>query len=318
MNTTTANRITGVDRMPLYKRLLIAGGVMVAYLIVSYFLIGFRPEQVFISSLFFVLYTVSKKTRNFVLTLMPFIVFWVIFDYMKAIPNFKFSKVHIGDLYLLEKKFFGINYQGTLHTWNEYWEVNRTVFLDVLNGFFYLCWMPVPISFAAYLFTKNRKAAIEFCLTFLLTNFVGFIGYYGYPAAPPWYIHYHGMEFNAATPGNVAGLAGFDNFFGLSIFHGLYSKSSNVFAAMPSLHAAYVVVSVFYAFRKNVAAGWKAFLVIVMLGTWFAAIYTNHHYILDVLVGILCAIIGITLFQAVLIRSKSYNRFFAGYYNQVK
>jgi hypothetical protein len=317
MNTTTANRITGIDHMPLYKRLLIAGGIMVAYLIVSFFLIGFRPEQLFISSLFFVLYTLSKKTRNFVLTLMPFIVFWVIFDYMKAFPNFKFSKVHIGDLYLLEKKFFGVNYQGAVHTWNEYWQANRTIFLDVLNGFFYLCWMPVPISFAAYLFTRNRKAAIEFCLTFLLTNFVGFIGYYGYPAAPPWYIQYHGMAFNAATPGNVAGLAGFDNFFGLSIFHGLYAKSSNVFAAMPSLHAAYVVVSVFYAFRKNVARGWKIFLVIVMLGTWFAAIYTNHHYIFDVLVGVLCAVIGITLFQAVLLRFKGFNRFLDGYYKRV-
>lgn len=317
MNTTTANGFT-VDRMPLYKRLLIAGGIMIAYLIVSYFLIGFRPEQLFISSLFFVLYTVSKKTRNFLLTLLPFIVFWVIFDYMKALPNFKFNTVHIGDLYALEKQYFGIQYQGALHTWNEYWEMNRTVFLDVMNGFFYLCWMPVPIAFAAYLFTKNRRAAIEFCLTFLLTNFVGFIGYYGYPAAPPWYVHYHGLAFNPNTPGNVAGLAGFDHFFGVSIFHGLYAKSSNVFAAMPSLHAAYVVVSVFYAFRKNVAAGWKAFLVIVMLGTWFAAIYTNHHYIFDVLVGILCAVIGVTLFQAVLLRFKGFNRFMDGYYNQVK
>jgi hypothetical protein len=318
MNITTAKRITGVDRMPLYKRLIIAGGIMIAYLVLSYFVIGFRPEQVFISGLFFVLYTVSKRTRNFLLTLLPFIVFWVIFDYMKAFPNFKFNTVHIGDLYALEKKFFGVNYQGAVHTWNEYWEMNRTVFLDVINGLFYLCWMPVPISFATYLFTKNRKAALEFCLTFLLTNFVGFIGYYGYPAAPPWYIHYHGLEFNAATPGNVAGLAGFDRFFGVSIFHGLYAKSSNVFAAMPSLHAAYVVVSVFYAFKKNVAAGWKIFLVIVMLGTWFAAIYTNHHYILDVLVGVLCALIGVTVFQQILLRSKGFNRFMDGYYNQVK
>lgn len=318
MNITTAKRITGADRMPLYKRLAIAGGIMIAYMVLSYFVIGFRPEQVFISGLFFVLYTVSKKTRNFLLTLLPFIVFWVIFDYMKAFPNFKFNSVHIGDLYTLEKKFFGIQYQGALHTWNEYWEMNRTVFLDVINGVFYLCWMPVPISFAAYLFTKNRKAALEFCLTFLLTNFVGFIGYYGYPAAPPWYVHYHGLEFNATTPGNVAGLAGFDQFLGVSIFHGLYAKSSNVFAAMPSLHAAYVVVSVFYAFKKNVATGWKIFLVVVMFGTWFAAIYTNHHYILDVLVGILCALIGITLFQQVLLRSKGFNRFLDGYYNQVR
>ena len=303
--------------MPAYKRVLIGAGISVAYIILSYFVIGFRPEQVFISGLFFALYTISKRTRNFVLTLMPFIVFWVIFDYMKAFPNYRFGKVHVGDLYQLEKRLFGIRYQGALHTLNEYWALNRSTALDVINGFFYLCWMPVPISFAAHLFYKDRRAALEFCLTFLLTNFVGFIGYYGYPAAPPWYIHTHGLAFDPATPGNVAGLAGFDHFIGLPVFHGLYSKSSNVFAAMPSLHAAYALVSVYYGFRKNVAAGWKVFLAIVCLGTWFAAVYTDHHYVTDVLVGILCAITGIMLFRSVLLRNRSFNRFMDGYYRQV-
>lgn len=303
--------------MPLYQRILIGAGISIAYLLLSFFVIGFRPEQVFISGLFFVLYTVSKRSRNFVLTLLPFIVFWVIFDYMKALPNYKFSEVHIGDLYALEKKLFGIRYQGAIHTLNEYWEMNRTVFLDVLNGFFYLCWMPVPISFAAYLFFKNRRAALEFCLTFLLTNFVGFIGYYGYPAAPPWYVHYYGMAFDAATPGNVAGLAGFDHFIGIPVFHGLYAKSSNVFAAMPSLHAAYALVSVYYGFRKNVATGWKVFLTIVCLGTWFAAVYTNHHYVMDVLVGITCAVIGIALFRSGLLRIPAFRRFMDAYHGQV-
>jgi hypothetical protein len=315
--TVKVNRLSRATQMPVYQRILIAAGISLGYMILSYFVIGFRPEQIFISGLFFVLYTASKGTRNFLLTLLPFIVFWVIFDYMKAVPNYKFNSVHIGDLYELEKKYFGITYRGTVHTLNEFWGMNRTVFLDVINGFFYLCWMPVPISFAAYLFYKNRRGAIEFCLTFLLTNFVGFIGYYGYPAAPPWYVHYHGLVFDPATPGNVAGLAGFDNFFGVEIFHGLYSKSSNVFAAMPSLHAAYALVSVYYGFKKNVAAGWKIFLTIVCLGTWFAALYTNHHYVIDVLVGVLCATIGIFLFRSVLLRSKPFNRFLDNYYIQV-
>ncbi|WP_240432828.1 phosphatase PAP2 family protein [Taibaiella koreensis] len=317
MSSTTITNISRINPMPVHRRLLLAGGISVAYLILSCFLIGFRPEQIFISGLFFVLYTVSKKTRNFLLTLMPFIVFWVIFDYMKAFPNYRFNTVHVGDLYALEKEYFGFNYRGTIHTINEFWALNRSTLLDVLNGFFYLCWMPVPISFAGYLFFKDRKAAIEFCLTFLLTNFVGFIGYYGYPAAPPWYIHEHGMVFNPATPGNVAGLAGFDHFFGVQIFHGLYAKSSNVFAAMPSLHAAYALVSVYYAYRKNVATGWKIFLTIVCLGTWFAALYTDHHYLIDVLVGILCATIGIALFRSVLLKSKAFSRFMRSYYQQV-
>jgi hypothetical protein len=314
---STVKGLSHTSKMPIVARIFIALGISVAYLILSYFLIGFRPEQIFISGLFFVLYTVSKPTRNFVLGLMPFIVFWVIFDYMKAFPNYRYNPVHIADLYQLEKTIFGIQYNGALHTLNEFWVQHTNTFLDVVTGFFYLCWMPVPISFAAYLFYKNRRAALEFCLTFLLVNFVGFIGYYGYPAAPPWYVHYHGTVFDPATPGNVAGLAGFDHFFGANIFHGLYAKSSNVFAAMPSLHASYATVSVYYGLKKKVGTGLNAFLILVALGTWFAAIYTNHHYLLDVVVGIAGAVIGIFLFRSVLLRTKFFRKFMDGYYRQV-
>jgi len=316
-SSTKVSKVQGGMYLPLYKRILIAASVSIGYLILSSIVVGYRPDEVFIAGLFFILYIASKKTRNFVLTLAPFLVFWVIFDYMKAVPNYKFNTVHIGDLYDFDKKYFGVHVNGVLLSLNEYWELHRTVFLDVINGLFYLCWMPVPISFAAYLYTKNRRGALEFCLTFLLTNFVGFIGYYGFPAAPPWYVYYHGTAFNAATPGNVAGLAGFDHFLGVDIFHGLYAKSSNVFAAMPSLHSAYVVISVYYAFKKNVSAVWKTVLVTVMLGTWFAAIYTHHHYVSDVIVGIACALIGITLFQKVLLRIKGFDKFMDSYYEQV-
>jgi len=317
MNTGTGKQ-TSVAGMPIFTRLLLAFGIGLAYMLLSYGLIGFRPEQVFITALFIVLYTSSKGSRNFVLTLMPFIVFWVIFDYMKAIPNYRISTVHIGDLYNWEKKWFGISLDGLRVTPNEFWQQHQSLLLDVLSGFFYLCWMPVPISFAAYLFMKNRKAAVLFCLNFLILNFVGFIGYYGYPAAPPWYIAYHGLEFDPLTPGNVAGLAGFDAFVGLDIFKGLYSKSSNVFAAMPSLHAAYALLSVYYAFRYKVPTGWKIFLIIVCLGTWFAAVYTYHHYVADVLAGILVAVLGILVFRFGLMRLPAVSRFLNGYFREVE
>ncbi|MFT4062893.1 MAG: phosphatase PAP2 family protein [Edaphocola sp.] len=317
MSTTTIARFTGVSHIPVHVRILLAGVICIAYVLLSYILIGFRPEQIFISGLFFLLYTASKKTRNYLLAMLPFIVFWVIFDYMKALPNYKFNRVHIGDLYQLDKHLFGIYHNGNRLTLNEFWSLHRSTLLDVLTGIFYLCWMPVPIAFASYLFFRDRRGALEFCLTFLLTNFVGFIGYYGYPAAPPWYVLYHGLAFNPATPGNVAGLAGFDNFLGLHVFHGLYAKSSNVFAAMPSLHAAYALVSVYYAFKKNVPTAWKVALVAVCAGTWFAAIYTYHHYVTDVLAGICCAICGVLLFQNVLLRQKWFQRFMRKYMLQV-
>ena len=132
-----------------------------------------------------------------------------------------------------------------------------------------------------------------------MVNLLGFCVYYIYPAAPPWYIQQYGFDFIANTKGNTAGLSRFDAYFGVEIFKGLYEKSSNVFAAMPSLHSSYPLIVFYYGVRNKL--GWiNLLLAIITLGIWFAAVYSSHHYVLDVLAGITCAILGIGLFQKIL------------------
>ena len=227
---------------------------------------------------------------------------------MKAFPNYNYNTVHIADLYNAEKHLFGINFNGKLLTPNEYWRVNGTTFMDVAAGIFYLCWIPVPLAFAGYLFFKNRRQFLYFSLTFVLINFIGFVVYYLYPAAPPWYVEYNGFAFKATTPGNTAGLAKFDAFFHAGIFKSIYSKGSNVFAAMPSLHSSYPVAVLYYGLKNRL--GWiNIFFVVVMLGIWFTAVYASHHYILDVLAGLLSAFIGITIFNLLVNRTVFFKRF---------
>jgi inositol phosphorylceramide synthase catalytic subunit len=288
------------------KNIVVAAGVTVLYLLVSFFLIGFKTDQLILAAIFNGFYFASSITRKFILGFAIFIVYWIIFDYMKAFPNYKFNAVHFGDLYNAEKSLFGIGIQNI--TPNEYWLLHQNNFLDVLTGLFYLCWIPVPLAFAAYLFFKDKPLFLQFSLTFVLVNFIGFIIYYTYPAAPPWYIQLHGDTFIAGTPGNTAGLARFDHYFGVNIFKNLYEKSSNVFAAMPSLHSSYPLIVVYYGFKKGVGVVAKMIFVAVMLGIWFAAVYTSHHYVLDVLAGISCAIAGILLFQKVLIKNSTFTQ----------
>ncbi len=134
-----------------------------------------------------------------------------------------------------------------------------------------------------------------FAFTFLLVNLIGFVIYYLYPAAPPWYSQLYGFEFIANTPGNTAGLSRFDSFFDVGIFKSIYSKSSNVFAAMPSLHSSYPLIALYYAVKSKISLPLTIIIGITMPGIWFAAVYTSHHYVLDVLAGISCAIVGIIL-----------------------
>jgi hypothetical protein len=289
------------------KSILFAALASLSYLLLSYVLIGFKTDQLVLIGLFNTCYFASHASRRFILGFSIFIVYWIIFDYMKAFPNYRYNDVHIASLYQAEKSLFGIHWNNAIITPNEYFAQQATTPLDILAGAFYLCWVPVPLLFAAAMFFRNRKAFFEFSLTFFLVNLVGFVGYYLYPAAPPWYVAKYGFGFSPATPGNTAGLARFDSYFGISVFKSIYAKSSNVFAAMPSLHASYMMIVLFYGLKFRLKA-WNILFAIIMFGIWFAAIYSSHHYVLDVLAGMGCAVLGVALFQS-WIKTKSGRRF---------
>ncbi|MGZ3871653.1 MAG: phosphatase PAP2 family protein [Mucilaginibacter sp.] len=236
---------------------------------------------------------------------------------MKAFPNYNYNTVHIGDLYNAEKHIFGIHFNGKLLTPNEYWRLNGNTFIDVAAGIFYLCWIPVPLAFAAFLFFKNRRQFLYFSVTFVLINLIGFVVYYLYPAAPPWYVQYNGFVFHAKTPGNTAGLGKFDSYFHAGIFKSIYAKGSNVFAAMPSLHSSYPVVVLYYGIKNRLGLI-NLFFGIVMFGIWFTAVYASHHYILDVLAGIISAGIGIFIFKTLITRVNFFRKFIESYEKNIR
>jgi hypothetical protein len=304
------NANNGVTITP--KNIIIVTLLSIAYLLLSRFLIGYNSSQLVLVGIFNILFYASAITRKFILGFTIFIVYWAIFDYMKAFPNYNFNKVHIADLYNLEKHLFGIHDNGILVTPNEYWKLHSKTFIDVVTGIFYLCWIPVPLGFAAYMFFKNRRQFLYFSLTFVLVNLLGFVVYYAFPAAPPWYIQEHGFVFTPLTAGNTAGLARFDAYFHAGIFKSIYTKGSNVFAAMPSLHSSYPVIVVYYGI-KNRLGKVNLIFVTVMLGIWFTAVYASHHYVLDVLAGITTAALGIYLFNLLVNRTKSFQRFIDRY-----
>jgi len=283
----------------LKKHNLTVSGLSILYLVLSFFLIGFKSEQLFLVVLFNLMFYMSGVSRRIILGFSIFIVYWILFDYMKAFPNYLFNEVDITGIYHLERKLFGLNYHGSLLSPNEFFYVERRTFLDVLSGVFYLTWVPVPLLFALYLFFTKREQFLHFSLSFLFINILGFIIYYIHPAAPPWYVQQFGFDFNPVTLGNTAGLARFDSYFGVEIFKSIYAKSSNVFAAMPSLHSSYPLLVLYYGIKNQLGAI-NILFGFIMVGIWFAAVYSGHHYVLDVLAGIACALSGIVLFAYLL------------------
>lgn len=288
---------------------------LAVWLTVTALCVGFRPEHLWLALLLGGLFFACRTSRKIVVALLPFIVFGISYDWMNIVHNYEVNPVDIKGIYDTEKSLFGITLSdGSILTPNEFLALHTTPLLDFLGGFFYLCWVPVPILFGLYLYFKGeRETYLRFALVFLLVNFIGFAGYYIHPAAPPWYVALHGFGLNLSTPGEVAGLGAFDEMTGLGIFHGLYGRNANVFAAVPSLHSAYTFVAFIYSLKSKSPLGIKIFLAIVTLGIWFTAVYTSHHYIIDVSLGILCSILGYLLFEQLLMRLPAFSRFITRY-----
>lgn len=287
---------------------------LATWLAVTAMFVGLRPEHIYISILLALMLFVSGASRRLIVALLPFVVFGISYDWMNIVPNYHVNPVDIRGLYETEKSLFGIATAAGTVTPNEFFALHTSTFMDFMAGVFYLCWVPVPILFGVWLyFDRQYKVYLHFALVFLFVNLLGFTYYYIHPAAPPWYVASHGFDFQLGTPGEVAGLGKFDEMTGLGIFHGLYSRNSNVFAALPSLHAAYMLIAFIYSLKAR--CGWwlRTLFAVICAGIWFTAVYTSHHYIIDVLLGITCTLLGFVLFEYVLMKIPAFSRFIDRY-----
>jgi hypothetical protein len=301
-------------KLPSTRESLIMLCVLVVWLAVTALFVGFRPEHLWLALLIAMLFFVTGVTRRLVVALLPFIIFGISYDWMNIMPNYKVNPVDVEGLYNAEKSIFGITTAAGVVTPNEFFAIHNCSFMDFMAGVFYLCWVPVPIMFGLWLFFNGqRKVYLHFSLVFLLVNLLGFTFYYIHPAAPPWYVAYHGFDVMFNTHGEVAGLGAFDRMTGLGIFDALYARNSNVFAALPSLHSAYMLIAFIYALRARCSVFLKVLFAIISCGIWFTAVYTSHHYIIDVLSGITCALLGYVLFEYVFMKIPAFIRFINKY-----
>ena len=145
----------------------------------------------------------------------------------------------------------------------------------------------------------------RFAWGFFLLNVIGFATYHLVPAAPHWYFHAHGCAVDLATAPNAGPvLARVDALLGVPYFAGMYEKGSSVFGALPSLHCAYpllVAIEGWRAFGPRLRAAAVAYY----LARIFSAVYRDHHWILDALLGSAYAVAvagAIRVFEAYRVR----------------
>ena len=133
----------------------------------------------------------------------------------------------------------------------------------------------------------NATRVDQFFWGFLALNLAANTIQLLFPVAAPWYVDLHGLVAPTVLPdSNPAGLIRFDELVGVTYFQDLYGKASYPFGAMPSLHVAFPTWAALFCQRvwtRTAAIGFA-------LLTCFFAVYTNHHYLIDVVAGLALAV----------------------------
>ncbi|HKB94100.1 MAG TPA: phosphatase PAP2 family protein [Gaiellaceae bacterium] len=126
-----------------------------------------------------------------------------------------------------------------------------------------------------WVYLRRHERFARFRNAILLANVIGLVGYVVMPTAPPWMFPAEGFV------------------DGVNHTSGLVHALANPYAAMPSLHAAdALIVGVMLAsacrsrWAKALWALWPAWV-------WFCVLATANHYLLDVLAGIVVALISL-------------------------
>lgn len=312
------NRELNTDDRKLKVKIVFAALIAV-YMVATAVFVGLRPDHWMLAALMAALFFGSSLTRRLLLALLPFAIFAMSYDWMRVYPNYLVNDIDTEPLFRAEQRLFGIDTADGLLVPSQWFALHHSTPADIFAGISYLMWVPGPIAFALWLFARGQwRWCTRFTWTFLLVNLVGFAGYYVHPAAPPWYVLQHGFTPILDTPGNVGGLLRFDQLLGLPVFQSIYANNSNVFAAMPSLHSAYMLITTIYAAKSRQPWPLTAACALLCAGIWFTAVYSGHHYVLDVLAGIATAVAGVALSEYGLQRLPAVRRVVDGYSRLVR
>ncbi len=125
-----------------------------------------------------------------------------------------------------------------------------------------------------WVYLRHHDLFARFRNTVLLANMIGLIGYAVMPTAPPWMFPAYGFV------------------DGVNHQHG-FGALANPYAAMPSLHAADALIVAVFLFRASRHWWSKALWALWPAWVWFCVLATANHFWLDVLAGIVVALLSL-------------------------
>lgn len=222
---------------------------------------------------------------------LPFLGILILYDLTRGLADTLGMPLHLSDLAALEAQLFG----GTLPTtWLQHqfgqsggWQGSGVAdwWHVVVTGVYVSHFLVTPII-AAFLWIRNRPRWISFTAHVVGVAVLGVTTYILVPAAPPWYAAAEGI---IPPVKRLSGL-GWD-VVGLDSAGSLLDQGQakvNLVAAIPSLHTAYAVLVLLFFWPVLGRLG-RVLLTCYPLLMGLILVYSGEHYVIDVVLGWVCA-----------------------------
>lgn len=239
------------------------------------------PDTLFLVLL--ALFIILGQARAFLVRFAPFLLLLLTYDSFRSIADQLNSHVH----YLQMIDFDTWLGHGTLPTvalQHLLWH-GSVQWYDLYFYFLYTVHFLVPVLLAVIVWKVRPKLYWQFVVAFVGLSFAAFIVFVLFPAAPPWMAStMHMIPPIHRISSDIWTAMGVTNFS--EIYNNL---SPNEVAAVPSLHAAYPLLSTLFIWKLfGLRRSW--WVIVYPLSMWVGVVYLGEHYVFDVITGILCAV----------------------------
>jgi hypothetical protein len=153
---------------------------------------------------------------------------------------------------------------------------------DVCFTLVYTSYFIVPFAVAGYFWARDRPAFQRFIRRLVTLALAGLATYIAFPAAPPWMAGDMGLigEVHRTTTNGWEVIG-----FGTASLFSKGQASSNLVAAVPSLHTAFVTLVALFLWGRVRRPWLRPLLLLYPLAMGLTLMATGEHYFFDVALG---------------------------------
>jgi membrane-associated phospholipid phosphatase len=219
-----------------------------------------------------------------VVDFLPVIAFLYLYDLLRGGADQLSNHVYALPQLRVDEWLFG-GTAPTISLQHALWTSGHPHVWDFVAVAVYVTYFVVPITVAAVLWYKVPALFGRYVTLWIGLSFAALVTYALYPASPPWLASRQGLLPHVVriTPQLTRDL-GFD----LSRVMGSQHYVNKV-AAVPSLHAATALLIAMFFWSR--AGRWRWLLALYPLAMAVSLVYLGEHYVSDVLLGWLYAVV---------------------------